>query len=679
MSGTTATSSLAYSHKNTGTFGPYRLGRTIGEGEFGKVKLGYHITTGEEVAIKFIKKESVTTTEKRFKLQREISILRTVSHPNLVHLIEVIENDTHIGMVLEYASGGELFEYILSRQNLSEKEAAKFFFQLIDGVSFLHHNGYVHRDLKLENLLLDKNRNMIITDFGFANFYQPMGDRILSTSCGSPVYAAPELVVNDEYIGELADIWSCGVILYAMVCGSLPFDDDPENEDGENMAQLYKHIYESELTFPVKLSAECKHLLRRILNTNPNERATMQEIKSHKWLQPYWNMFTPLPEHTGPLLPAEFGVQEVPSSPIPINGVHQHEVPEEPVEFDEDLSVVNLEEEDIPTISYSLHDMMVLEEEPEPVIVETMDVQPSNNPLETAVEVNKESQQSEEIPEMTVAVETDDLVPELPKDIKSKVSFVSGKSNASMNSISTTDTVKHSPAVTQSEVNYGRPKQPTSRNSVQLDSKRTKFQEEAKRAQSMDHRPIFSTDYANRNSKSYSRSESKSLSHYGSMESIRSIKYHSGPIDQRALTTLPPSKLLTLVVQVLQQMNLDVAMTDNPYKLSVLKHADVHEPKKKSGSPFTNMMLKLRYIRQFGLQYNRGFDGTSTLPPILNQNRKEATTDLKFFVMIHRIKNLEGLLIVDLKRASGDIWEFKRLYHSVIAKLDLTGEFGDMV
>ncbi|KAJ3323675.1 hypothetical protein HDV06_001405 [Boothiomyces sp. JEL0866] len=664
----------------SGTFGPYRLGRTIGEGEFGKVKLGYHITTGEEVAIKFIKKESVTTTEKRFKLQREISILRTVSHPNLVHLIEVIENDTHIGMVLEYASGGELFEYILSRQNLPEKEAAKFFFQLIDGVSFLHHNGYVHRDLKLENLLLDKNRNMIITDFGFANFYQPMGDRILSTSCGSPVYAAPELVVNDEYIGELADIWSCGVILYAMVCGSLPFDDDPENEDGENMAQLYKHIYESELTFPVKLSAECKHLLRRILNTNPNERATMREIKSHRWLQPYWEMFTPLPAHAGPLRPAEFGIQEVPSSPIPINGVHHHEVPEEPVEFDEDLSVVNLEEEDIPTISYSLQDMMVLEEEP--VEVEIVEVQPAVNPLEAPVESADSipmPEASEEVPEMTVTVETDDLVPELPKDIKSKVSFVSGKSNASMNSISTTDTVKRSPAVTQSEVNYGRPKQASSRNSVQLDNKRSKFQEEAKRAQSMDHRPVFSTDYANRNSRSYSRSESKSLSHYGSMESIRSIKYHSGPIDQRALSTLPPSRLLTLVMQTLKQMNLDVAMTDNPYKLSVLKHADVHEPKKKSGSPFTNMMLKLRYIRQFGLQYNRGFDGTSTLPPILNQNRKEVTTDLKFYVMVHRIKNLEGLLIVDLKRTSGDIWEFKRLYHSIIAKLDLTGEFGEKV
>ncbi|KAJ3274635.1 hypothetical protein HDV01_002477 [Terramyces sp. JEL0728] len=659
------------------TFGPYRLGRTIGEGEFGKVKLGYHITSGEEVAIKFIKKDSVTTTEKRFKLQREIGILRTVSHPNLVHLIEVIENDTHIGMVLEYASGGELFEYILSRQNLSEKEAAKFFFQLIDGVSFLHHNGYVHRDLKLENLLLDKNRNMIITDFGFANFYQPMGDRILSTSCGSPVYAAPELVVNDEYIGELADIWSCGVILYAMVCGSLPFDDDPENEDGENMAQLYKHIYESELTFPVKLTSECKHLLKRILNTNPNERATMEEIKSHKWLQPYWAMFTPLPEHLGLLKPVEYGVQEVPASPIPINGVRQHEVPEEPVEFDEDLSIVNMEE-DIPTISYSLQDMMVLEEEP--VKVEVVEVQPALNPLETVPEAGSEQENiAEAVPEMTVAVETDDLVPELPTDIKSKVSFVSGKSNASITSISTTDTVKHSPAITQSEINYSRPKQATSRNSVQLDSKRSKFQEEAKRAQSMDHRPKFSTDYANRNSRSYSRSESKSLSHYGSMESIRSIKYHSGPIDQHALSTLPPSRLLTIVVQTLKQMDLDVAMTDNPYKLSVLKHADVRQPKKKAGSPFTNMMLKLRYIRQFGLQYNRGFDGTSALPPILNQNRKEATTDLKFFVMVHRIKNLEGLLIVDLKRTSGDIWEFKRLYHSVIAKLDLAGELADKV
>ncbi|KAJ3071569.1 hypothetical protein HK102_006407, partial [Quaeritorhiza haematococci] len=164
---TTAAGTRKKSHYSL--FGPYRLIRTIGEGEFGKVKLAFHTDTNREVAIKLIKKENIESLSRRSKLMREISILQSVDHPYIVKLLEVIETDQYIGMIMEYASGGELFEHILAHRYLKEREACRFFAQLISGVNYLHTHGIVHRDLKLENLLLDGSRNIIITDFGFAN------------------------------------------------------------------------------------------------------------------------------------------------------------------------------------------------------------------------------------------------------------------------------------------------------------------------------------------------------------------------------------------------------------------------------------------------------------------------------------------------------------------------------
>ncbi|KAI8909594.1 kinase-like domain-containing protein [Gorgonomyces haynaldii] len=265
-------------------FGPYKLSKTIGEGEFGKVKLAYHQDTGKEVAIKLIKKESIQQPNRHNKLMREISILQSISHRYIVKLIEVIETDNYIGIILEYASGGELFEHILARRYLKENEAARMFAQLIAGVTYLHNNKIVHRDLKLENLLLDGQRNVIITDFGFANVFSQNPEELMQTSCGSPCYAAPELVISDGYVGESADIWSLGVILYAMLCGYLPFDDDPTNPEQDNLNQLYKYIMETELDFPSYVSETARSLIRRILVPDPKKRADMVEIQQHKYV-----------------------------------------------------------------------------------------------------------------------------------------------------------------------------------------------------------------------------------------------------------------------------------------------------------------------------------------------------------------------------------------------------------
>ena len=227
-------------------FGEYMLGQTLGEGEFGKVKLGWKKDGSVQVAIKLIRRDSLGSNPSRLpKIYREISILRELSHPNIVRLHEMVETDRHIGIILEYASGGELFDYILNHRYLKDNAARRLFAQLVSGVGYLHKKGIVHRDLKLENLLLDRNRNIIITDFGFANTFDPRdeltdeieygltnrdfvkrldlervqdsGSRrgdLMQTSCGSPCYAAPELVVTDSlYTGRKVDVWSCGVIL----------------------------------------------------------------------------------------------------------------------------------------------------------------------------------------------------------------------------------------------------------------------------------------------------------------------------------------------------------------------------------------------------------------------------------------------------------------------------------
>ncbi|PWN33287.1 Pkinase-domain-containing protein, partial [Meira miltonrushii] len=286
-------------------FGNYLLLQTLGEGEFGKVKLGVHKEWGEEVAVKLIKRDKVGTSDgqlqitgpskdpaKMSKVEKEIRVLKDVRHPNIVRLYEVIESDRYIGIVLEYASGGELFDHILAHKYLKDRDACRLFAQLISGVSYLHQKKIVHRDLKLENLLLDRNRNVIITDFGFANNFENKNDDLMATSCGSPCYAAPELVVQDGlYAGSAVDVWSCGVILYAMLAGYLPFDDDPANPDGDNINLLYKYIMATPLSFPDYIGPQPRDLLCRMLVPDPLKRTTLAGVMAHPWLSPYRDLF----------------------------------------------------------------------------------------------------------------------------------------------------------------------------------------------------------------------------------------------------------------------------------------------------------------------------------------------------------------------------------------------------
>ncbi|KAF9234997.1 Pkinase-domain-containing protein [Melanogaster broomeanus] len=283
----------AHPRRSIPKFGPYLLLQTVGEGEFGKVKLGLHSQWGEEVAVKLIRRGNIDTSVRMSKVEREIEVLRTLKHPNIVRLYDVIETDKYIGIILEYASGGELFDHILAHRYLKEKDAAKLFSQLISGVWYIHQKKIVHRDLKLENLLLDRHRNVIITDFGFANRFEHRADDLMQTSCGSPCYAAPELVISEGlYVGSAVDIWSCGVILYAMLAGYLPFDDDPANPDGDNINLLYKYIVNTPLSFPDYISPEARDLLSMMLVPDPTRRADLRSIMAHPWLSAFAHIFS---------------------------------------------------------------------------------------------------------------------------------------------------------------------------------------------------------------------------------------------------------------------------------------------------------------------------------------------------------------------------------------------------
>ncbi|KAK8797222.1 hypothetical protein WA158_004432 [Blastocystis sp. Blastoise] len=256
--------------------GPYRLEETIGMGSFGKVKLAIHINTGIKVAIKILNKEKIRQLDMSEKVKREIKILKEFNHPHIIRLYEVIDTPTEIFLVIEYASGGELFDYIRLRGKLVENEARHFFQQIISGLEYCHRHNVVHRDLKPENLLLDKDNNIKIADFGLANFMKD--GCFLETSCGSPNYASPEIISGKMYAGPEVDVWSSGVILYALLCGRLPFDD-------ENIPALFRKIKNGMYRLPNFLSRGGRELIPRMLYSDPLGRITIPEIRQHPWFK----------------------------------------------------------------------------------------------------------------------------------------------------------------------------------------------------------------------------------------------------------------------------------------------------------------------------------------------------------------------------------------------------------
>ncbi|XP_035119698.1 serine/threonine-protein kinase BRSK2 isoform X1 [Saimiri boliviensis] len=253
--------------------GPYRLEKTLGKGQTGLVKLGVHCVTCQKVAIKIVNREKLSESV-LMKVEREIAILKLIEHPHVLKLHDVYENKKYLYLVLEHVSGGELFDYLVKKGRLTPKEARKFFRQIISALDFCHSHSICHRDLKPENLLLDEKNNIRIADFGMASLQ--VGDSLLETSCGSPHYACPEVIRGEKYDGRKADVWSCGVILFALLVGALPFDDD-------NLRQLLEKVKRGVFHMPHFIPPDCQSLLRGMIEVDAARRLTLEHIQKHIW------------------------------------------------------------------------------------------------------------------------------------------------------------------------------------------------------------------------------------------------------------------------------------------------------------------------------------------------------------------------------------------------------------
>lgn len=259
-------------------FGKYEMGRQLGQGTFAKVYYGKNIITQESVAIKVINKDQVKKEGLVEQIKREISVMRLVKHPNIVELKEVMATRGKVFFVMEHVKGGELFAKV-AKGRLKEDLARKYFQQLVSAVDFCHSRGVSHRDLKPENLLLDENEDLKVSDFGLSSLPEQLrNDGMLHTQCGTPAYVAPEVLRKKGYDGAKADIWSCGVILYVLLAGFLPFQD-------ENMMKMYRKVFKAEFEFPPWFSSESKRLISKHLVSDPEKRITIPQIMRVPWFR----------------------------------------------------------------------------------------------------------------------------------------------------------------------------------------------------------------------------------------------------------------------------------------------------------------------------------------------------------------------------------------------------------
>ncbi|OMO82968.1 hypothetical protein CCACVL1_11636 [Corchorus capsularis] len=259
-------------------FGKYELGRLLGCGAFAKVYYGRNVRTGQSVAIKVINKKRISSPNLMSNIKREISIMSRLNHPYIVKLYEVLATKSKIYFVMEFVKGGELFAKV-AKGRFSEDLSRKYFQQLISAVGYCHSRGIFHRDLKPENLLLDENGNLKVSDFGLSAVTdQIRPDGLLHTLCGTPAYVAPEILTKKGYDGAKVDVWSCGVILFVLNAGYLPFNDP-------NLMVMYKKIYKGEFRCPKWMSSDLKRFLSRLLDTNPDTRITIHEILKDPWFK----------------------------------------------------------------------------------------------------------------------------------------------------------------------------------------------------------------------------------------------------------------------------------------------------------------------------------------------------------------------------------------------------------
>ncbi|KAJ7157207.1 snf 1 [Mycena filopes] len=299
--------SAAMDQFDTTQLGMYTVIDDIAEGTFGKVKMAIHTVTGHKVAMKFLSKAIIHRDRMKARVRREFEYMRLLRHPHIIKLYEVISTPTDIIFVLEYAEG-ELFNYIVQNGRLSEDVGRRFFQQIMAGIEYSHRLKIVHRDLKPENILLDEYLNVKIADFGLSN--ETVDGEFLATSCGSPNYAAPEVIKGLKYSGPEIDVWSSGIILYVLLCGKLPFED-------EAIGSLFEKIQHVRYEAPTHLSPHAQNLIKSMLVADPTKRITVPQIMQHPFVTVKLPRYlTPLPPVPGPVVGTLASLVSAPAVPL---------------------------------------------------------------------------------------------------------------------------------------------------------------------------------------------------------------------------------------------------------------------------------------------------------------------------------------------------------------------------
>ncbi|XP_042513832.1 CBL-interacting serine/threonine-protein kinase 7-like [Macadamia integrifolia] len=258
--------------------GKYRLGRLLGRGSFAKVYYARSLADGSDLAVKVIDKTKIINTTMEPRVINEVSVMRRLRHPNIIRIHEVMATKSKMYLILEYARGGELLSKISRRQRFTDPIARRYFQQLVLALEFCHRNGVTHRDLKPQNLLLDDQGNLKVSDFGLSALPEQLKDGLLHTACGTPAYTAPEVVGRKGYDGGKADAWSCGVILFVFLAGFLPFDDS-------NLAVMYQKIRRRDFQFPSWFSKSARWVIARLLDPNPETRLSIEALMEVGWFK----------------------------------------------------------------------------------------------------------------------------------------------------------------------------------------------------------------------------------------------------------------------------------------------------------------------------------------------------------------------------------------------------------
>ncbi|KAK9717750.1 hypothetical protein K7432_005949 [Basidiobolus ranarum] len=606
-------------------------------------------------------------------------------------------------MVIEYASGGELFDHILAHRYLKEREACRLFAQLISGVSYMHKRNVVHRDLKLENLLLDRNRNIIITDFGFANQFSSSLNDLMATSCGSPCYAAPELVVSDGmYIGTAVDIWSCGVILYAMLCGYLPFDDDPENPDGNNINLLYRYILSTRLVFPDYVSPDARDLLRRMLVPDPMKRCDMRVIMNHRWLFPYAYIF----EDSGDkekgrghghghgqeqdsMEPGSPGFTETARPP------KRHTIQ---VEYDQ-APAHNRSSPEMTEVQ--LNNIVEADEE------ENNDTMVYSKPSDSIhfTSRNTASKPKSHSRIRPTTIHFSQLSPQLPVDSPSVI-MTYGEPNGEFTdrtsqSINTKDfnfliasPLPLSALNSQTRLNerlyIHEKKGDISHRDNTHDSNPSKSMSSNAAKKVMDwfrKKSLIRQQHTFETPMSHPRKNHSRVSH-----EFR-LQYHNGAIDNAAVTSKTPLELMSEIKTLLEELGIEIK-NEYEWKLKCIRKKKTHNDTLKSkdsvisnGTQVTSTLSTVstnsqkrctvgmfsRFLK-FGNQassYPVHFERCASGEPIYGEKIVDSGGEIHFVVEICKLKELGKLYIVDVTRRKGNLWSYKFIYHTILDRLNL--------